>query len=106
MLLGAGILILDFFNNTDLALKQRQLAALCADVKKQFNISIAEIEVNDDPERGVLGFSIVIPNTWKSVSAEATLKRICELVDQTAPARLTLEDWNIIDAELSIKTRL
>ena len=44
MRIAATRITMDFFNNTEVAEKRRQLAELCEDVRKQFNVSALEID--------------------------------------------------------------
>lgn len=99
MLVGAGKIILDFYNNESVALKHRNLEELCAQLRKKFNISMLEVADFDDPERCVLGFAAVIPETWKTASAEHFMEKICKTVDETAFARVTVEDWELLSTE-------
>jgi uncharacterized protein YlxP (DUF503 family) len=96
MLVGAGRIVLDFYNNDKVAVKTRQLEELCADLRKKFNVSAMEVADFDDPERCVIGFAAVIPETWKTKSAESLMEKICETIDQTAFARVTVEDWELL----------
>jgi len=97
MLIGVGRIVLDFYNNTELNKKHRQLEELCADLRKKFNVSALEIADLDDPERCVIGFAAVIPETWKPKSAESLVERICKEIDSTAFARVTVEDTDLLE---------
>lgn len=96
MYIGVGRIVLDFYNNTDAPKKRRQLEELCADLKKKFNVSALEVADFDDPERCVIGFAAVIPETWKYPSAKSLVDKICETIDQTAFARVTVEDTDLL----------
>lgn len=96
MLIGAARIVLDFYNNENVALKRRQLAELCEDVRRKFNVSALEVADFDDPERCVIGFAAVIPESWKPKSAESLMEKICQTIDQTAFARVTVEDWELL----------
>ena len=96
MLVGAGRVVLDFFGNQNAALKRKNLDELCHDLRKKFNISVLEIADFHDPERCVLGFSVVIPEDWKEQSARNFMEKICETIDETAFARVTVEDWDLL----------
>jgi len=94
--IGVGRIVLDFYNNTNVAAKHRQLEELCTDVRKKFNISILEIADFDDPERCVIGFAAVMPETWTKTAAQSFVQKICETIDSTAFARVTVEDWELL----------
>jgi len=64
---------------------------------KKFNISILEVADFDDPERCVIGFAAVIPETWKAISARSLIEKICQTIDQTAFARVVVEDWDFLE---------
>lgn len=96
MLIGVGRIVLDFYNNDNVALKRRQLEELCTDLRKKFNISALEVADFEDPERCVLGFAIVIPENWKTASAQSLVDKICKTIDETAFARVTVEDWDLL----------
>ncbi len=96
MLIGVGRIVLDFYGNTEVSSKRRQLEELCAELRKKFNLSALEVADFDDPERCVLGFAAVIPENWKEPSARHFVEKICETIDQTAFARVTVEDWDLL----------
>ena len=96
MLTGTGRIILDFYGNDNVALKQRKIEKLCNEMRRKFNISIMEKEDFDDPERCVIGFACVIPANWKRKSADTMMEKICRTVDDAAFARVTLEDWELV----------
>ena len=96
MLIGVGRIVLDFYNNSSVTKKRRGLEELCADLRKKFNLSALEVADFDDPERCVLGFAAVIPENWNNLSAENYVEKICKRIDETAFARVTLEDWDLL----------
>ncbi len=77
MQVGVGRIVLDFYNNTQVTAKRRQLEELCADLRKKFNISILEVSDFDDPEKCVIGFAVVIPENWKNQTANQLVQKIC-----------------------------
>jgi uncharacterized protein YlxP (DUF503 family) len=95
MRIAATRITMDFFNNTDIAKKRRQLAELCEDVRKQFNVSALEIDALEDPEKCVIGFAAVIPNHWREASITTFSKKICEYIDTHSFARVTSEESDI-----------
>lgn len=96
MLIGVARIVMDFYNNDSLALKHRKLEELCTDIRKKFNVSAMEVADFDDPERCVIGFAAVIPETWKTQSAQSLVEKVCETIDQTSFARVTVEDWDLL----------
>lgn len=97
MLIGVGRIVLDFYNNEKASVKNRQLEELCTDIRKKFNVSALEIADFEDPERCVIGFAAVIPENWKEQSARSLVEKICETIDQTAFARVVVEDWDLLE---------
>ena len=96
MLVGAARIVLDFYNNDNLALKHRKIEELCSDLRRKFNISILEVADFDDLEKCVIGFSAVIPENWKNITAENLMEKICKEIDTTSFARVTVEDWDLL----------
>ena len=96
MLIAAGRIILDFYNNDTAAKKHKLLDELCADIRRKFNISALEVADFDDPERCVIGFAAVIPENWKTQSAQDFMKKICDVIDETAFARVMVEDTDLL----------
>lgn len=97
MLIGVGRIVLDFYNNDKASKKNKLLKELCDDIRKKFNISIMEIADFDEPERCVIGFAAVIPEDWKTKSAQSLIDKICKTVDETSVARVTVEDCEILE---------
>lgn len=93
---GVGRIVLDFYNNDNLALKHKQLETLCNDLRKKFNVSALEVADFDDPERCVIGFAAVIPETWKHQSAQSFIDKICKTIDETSVARVMVEDVDFL----------
>jgi uncharacterized protein YlxP (DUF503 family) len=96
VLVGAARIVLDFYGNTDLAKKHRELEELCTELRRKFNISALEVADQDDPERCVIGFAAVIPETWKTKSARDFMEKVCNTIDEKAFARVTVEDWDLL----------
>jgi uncharacterized protein YlxP (DUF503 family) len=96
VLVGVGRIVLDFYNNDSVAVKRRSLAELCEGLRRKFNVSALEVAEFDDPEKCVIGFAAVIPENWKTPSARSLVEKICETIDQTAFARVTVEDWDLL----------
>lgn len=97
MFVGTGRIVLDFYNNTEGGKKTRLLEGLCADLRKKFNVSAIEVADFDDPERCVIGFAAVIPENWKTPSAKSFVEKIAAEIDQTAFARVTVEDLELLE---------
>ncbi|HUP58036.1 MAG TPA: DUF503 family protein [Bdellovibrionota bacterium] len=96
MLVGVARIVLEFYNNDSVAKKRRGLEELCEDLRKKFNVSALEVADFDDLERCVIGFAAVIPETWKTKSAQGLVETICKHIDDTAFARVTVEDWDLL----------
>jgi uncharacterized protein YlxP (DUF503 family) len=99
MRVGAGRIVLDFYNNTQVSLKRRQLKELCEDLRKKFNVSAMEIADFDDPERCVIGFSTIFPDDWNTRRSRGLMEKICKRIDETAFARVMVEDWDLLSYE-------
>ncbi len=95
MWVGVGKIILDFFNNEKISVKQKTLERLCKDIRREFNVSAMEVEDLEDPERCVVGFAAVFPETWPEVKAQRFLEKICKQIDATSVARVTAEDTEV-----------
>jgi len=96
MEIGVARIVLEYFGNQNVSRKRKEMTSLCEDLRRKFNVSATEVAAFDDPERCVLGFAVVIPENWKSVSAQALVEKICEEIDTTAFARVTVEDWDLL----------
>lgn len=96
MWIGVGRIVLDFYNNDKAALKRKKLEELCNDLRRKFNISALEIADFDDPERCVIGFAAVIPENWKTQSAQSLIEKICKTIDETSFARVMVEDCDLL----------
>lgn len=96
MWIGVGRIVLDFHNNSDVAEKRRRLEELCKGLRKQFNVSALEVADFDDPERCVIGFAAVMPETWKAPSAQSFIEKLCKTIDQSAVARVMVEDCDLL----------
>ncbi|MGE0616132.1 MAG: DUF503 family protein [Bacteriovoracia bacterium] len=95
MWVGVGRIVLDFYNNDNVALKRRKLEELCKDLRREFNLSAMEVDELDDPEKCVFGFAAVMPAGWKEQSARSFVQKICEKIDQTAFGRVMVDDWDV-----------
>ena len=97
MLIGTGRIVLDFYNNTDVPKKRKLLEGLCADLRKKYNVSALEVADFEDEERCVIGFAAVIPENWKTPSARSFVEKIAKEIDETAFARVTVEDLELLE---------
>lgn len=97
MMVGTGRIVLDFYNNTEAPKKRRLLEEFCVDLRKKFNISAMEVADFDDPERCVIGFAAVIPESWKMPTAQRLVEKIASEIDKTAFARVTVEDLELLE---------
>jgi uncharacterized protein YlxP (DUF503 family) len=96
MLIAAGRIVLDFYNNDSASKKRKQLEELCADLRKKFNLSALEVADFDDPERCVIGFAAVIPENWSTLSAQDFLEKVCRTLDETSFARVMVADVDLL----------
>lgn len=96
MWIGVGRLVLDFYNNDNLALKHREIEKLCKDIRRKYNLSMLEVADMDEFERCVIGFSAVIPDHWKESKAKSFIQNLCKDIDETSFARVTSEDWDLL----------
>lgn len=92
MIVGAGKVILDFYNNDDISEKRRMLESLQKDIRKKFNVSICEVADFDDPERCVLGLALAA-GTEKG--GRAAVEAILEYLNAHSPARVVVEDVEV-----------
>ena len=99
MWVAGGRLVLDFFNNTDMALKKRNIDELCKEARRKFNISIVEVDAFDEPEKCAVGFSVTMPTHWNRAKAHGFVQKICKDLDETAFARVTSEHWELYSPE-------
>ena len=90
--IGGAKLVLDFYGNNEVRINRAQLESLFKVVKRKENLSIAEVSDFDDPERCVVGLSLVAPS---EKSARNQLDRVLKLIDASAFARVTMEDITI-----------
>ena len=97
MRIGAVRVVLDFYNNTDLARKRRELVALCEELRKTYRVSAAEIDCFDDLERGVIGFALVFPDTQEPSRCLAQLDAIARYIDSNSPARVISEESELME---------
>lgn len=95
MWLGHGRILLDDYGNEKSAKKHRQLEELCKKLRKEFNLSILEVDQEEDPENCELGFAVVMPDRWEHEEARRFVEKICRRIDELAVARVTLEDWDV-----------
>jgi uncharacterized protein YlxP (DUF503 family) len=97
MLIGVGRIVLDFYNNTSLPAKRKQLEELCGDLRRKYNISVLEVADFEDLERCVIGFAVAIPESWKEHAARGLVETVCKTIDETAFARVMVEDWDLLE---------
>lgn len=96
MWIGVARLKLDFLGNLSVSKKRENIESLCKDLKKQFNLSISEVADFDDPESCIIGFASVIPETWRTQSAQDYIQGVIKRIDETAFARVVVEDWDLL----------
>lgn len=96
MYVGVGRIVLDFYNNDSAPKKRKLLESLCKDLRKKFNLSALEVADFDDPERCVIGFAAVIPETWETKSAHDFTEKVARTIDETSFARVQVEDLDLL----------
>ena len=96
MWVGVGRIVLDFYNNESLKLKRKNVEALCKALRKEFNLSAMEVADEEDLERCVIGFAAVMPQNWREKSAQSLVAKICKTIDETAFARISVEDCDLL----------
>ncbi len=84
MWIGAGRLVIEFFNNTKASAKTKNIEEFCKDLRKKFNISVLEVAEFDHLERCVIGFAVVMPETWREKAATDFVQKVLEFIDQNA----------------------
>ncbi|HRK01822.1 MAG TPA: DUF503 family protein [Oligoflexia bacterium] len=98
MYVGVAKVILDFHGNVEIKTKRFHMRALLEELRKKFEVSAVELADFDDCERCVLGFSVTQAN---EKSAKAALAKILEHIDQTAFARVTVEDSDVLPFDIA-----
>lgn len=97
MFVGVGKIILDFHGNVEIKTKRFHMKSLTEELRKKFEISAAEVADFEDLERCVLGFAFASSN---EKAARAHLKKVLEHIDNTAFARVAVEDSEIIPYDI------
>ncbi|MGE4232694.1 MAG: DUF503 family protein [Bacteriovoracia bacterium] len=92
MYIASGKIILDFYNNDSIGKKKSNLTSLVKEVHQKFNVSAVEVADFDDPERCVIGISLVA-STQRS--AKAAIDKVLEHIDTHAFARVVVEDTDV-----------
>lgn len=92
MWVAAGKIILDFHGNMNLKEKRHQMAELLRDVRREFNVSAAEVADFDDLERCVIGLALAAVSEQ---SARGAMKKVLERIDTSAFARVMVEDTDV-----------
>ncbi len=90
---AAAKLVLDFYGNDEVTEKRAQLKLLIKNVRKEFNVSISEVEDFDDPERCVLGLSLCAAERDE---ARAKLTQVAKHIDETSFARVVTEEIDVL----------
>ncbi len=99
MRVAAARITLDFYNNSSIPKKHAMLEKLCADVRKQFQVSAGEIADFEDPEKCVIGFAQVIPDSWNTLGVRALIEKLCRYIDENSEARVMTEETEILYLE-------
>ena len=97
MFVATAKVILDFYGNDDSDAKRPEMKKLSQAIHRKFNVSALEIiERVDDPERCVLGLSLVARSR---VEARSVMDQVLKFVDESSFARVTSEDVEIFQVE-------
>ncbi|MCM0605437.1 MAG: DUF503 family protein [Xanthomonadaceae bacterium] len=96
MWIGVARIKIDFFGNDSISKKRENIESLCKDLKKEFNVSVGEVADFDDPESCIIGFATIIPETWRTQSAQDYIQTICKRIDETAFSRVVVTDWDLL----------
>lgn len=91
MWIGAARIVMDFYNNSDLRVKRKNMDELIADLRKRFNVSAFEVAEFEDLEKCVLGVSVVMPESWSEPKAREFLRAVIHEVDTTSFARVVAD---------------
>ena len=101
MRIALARITIEFYNNTDIPTKRHALEKVSNELRRLYNVSILEIADFDEPERGILGLSAVIPDSWEQRSADSFLKKLLNYIDEHVPARVLSEDSEIAEYDPS-----
>ncbi len=97
MFVATAKVLLDYYGNEDPNSKRPEMKKLSQSIHRKFNVSALEIiEKVDDPERCVLGLSLVARSR---IEARATMDQVLKFVDESSFARVTSEDVEIFQIE-------
>ncbi len=89
MHLAASRVVLDFYGNFDVNKKHAEVLALIREIQKRFNVSIAEVEDFQDPERCVIGVSQVAASER---DGRERIQKVLDYLDSHSFARVVSED--------------
>lgn len=97
MFVAAAKVVIDDYGNYDLNNKRIQMKQLAQQVHRKFNVGAEEVrEEVDDPERCVLGLSLIASSHQE---ARTKIDQILLHVDGNAFARVTVQDVEIFQFE-------
>jgi uncharacterized protein YlxP (DUF503 family) len=94
----AGKVVLDFYNNTTLEKKAVLIRDLTKAISARHFISFREVDDFDELEKCTLGWCAIAPEDWDGLRISKAVEKIFKDIDQTSAARVTLEDWEVVDA--------
>lgn len=90
MIIGTCSLKLTIFESDSLKYKRHILKSIIDRLKNKFNISIAEIDLNDTWQSSIIGFACVTNNT---VYANKIINKVIDFIDMDS--RVEIVDYNI-----------
>lgn len=90
MIIGTCLLKLTIFESDSLKYKRHILKSIIERLKNKFNISIAEIDLNDTWQSAIIGFACVTNNTSH---ANKIISKVIDFIDMDS--RVEISDYNI-----------
>lgn len=90
-----GVVIFEFFGNTDENFKIRSLVNVSKELRKQFNVTVCRFEDNlvENPERGALALGFVSSGNDK---AGEQRNKVLQFLEANVPARISLDDFETL----------
>jgi uncharacterized protein YlxP (DUF503 family) len=92
MEIGAAKIVLDYYGNNEARKKHNMIKDLFNQLRRHHKVSYAEVEDFDDPERGVIGITVVGTHPQK---VRKQLQDVLDWIDDNAEARVVYEFINV-----------
>ena len=93
MIIGSCSLKLRIYESYSLKDKRRVLKSIIEKIKSRFNVSIAEIDLNDNWQNAVIGFACV---TNDSNHANQILSKVINFIDEDGRVEILEENIEIL----------